>query len=420
MKALIILTSMIVSFFGFAGGGGSDSGGGGGGSDFGGSSFSDGDGESAPGGIILTLVIVAICILWVILEEKFRKYQKHKKDLKEQRKFDALDQNNTEQEKWAHEEATRIFIEYQKDWSDYNLESIKKYTTDRYFQHASLMLDAIDRMNRRNVVSNLKILRTVLSTPINSQTKLPTLVTVIFKFSGTDGLMNTKTRKMIHRDHAQGLTEYWQFVYDGNSLKLDGIVESTESTPHLIESIAEFAKENKLFYSPDWGRLALPTKGLLFDSTYDILSHADVNNHVVGKWGDSLIQIYTFSALPDEPRSYYIVGQINIPKTYDGVIVESKKAKLRIDKPKNYDKFDLEWNNFNRRYKVFAANKDALPAFELLNPSFMERLYARDLPYNLEVKDNTIYIFAKAKEAKKEHYSELLNVISEAFNELKM
>ena len=164
MKALIILTSMIVSFFGFAGGGGSDSGGGGGGSDFGGSSFSDGDGESAPGGIILTLVIVAICILWVILEEKFRKYQKHKKDLKEQRKFDALDQNNTEQEKWAHEEATRIFIEYQKDWSDYNLESIKKYTTDRYFQHASLMLDAIDRMNRRNVVSNLKILRTVLST----------------------------------------------------------------------------------------------------------------------------------------------------------------------------------------------------------------------------------------------------------------
>lgn len=422
MEVLIDLTKMIVSLFGFAGGGGSDSGsiGGSGGSDFGGSSFSDSGGKSTPEGIIFFLVILAISILWVILEEKYRKHRKHKNSLKEQRRFDTLDQNNTEQEKWAHEEAARIFKEYQQDWSEYNLKNIKEYTTDKYFQHASLMLEAIDRMNRRNVVSNLKISRTVLFSPINDQTKLPAAVTVIFKFSGTDGLVNTKTQKTIHSDHAQGLTEYWRFIYDGKSLKLDGIIQSTESTPHLIESIAEFARENNLFYSPDWGRLALPTKGLLFENTYDILGTADVNNHVVGKWSDSLIQIYTFSAQPDEPKSHYIVGQINIPKTYEGVIVESKKAKLKIKKPKDYDKYDLEWDDFNRRYNVFAASKDALPAFELLNPSFMERLHARNLPYNLEVKDNTIYIFAKAKEAKKEHYAELLNVITEAFKELKM
>lgn len=415
---------MILSLFGFAGGGGSDSGGGGGGSDFGGSSsYSSSNGSGTKNtleGVIATFITVIVVVVWLLLEEKYRKHHKHKEFLREQQKLNALDHNKTEQEKWAHEEAERIFVNYQQDWSDYNLGNIKGYTTDKYFEHASLMLEAIDRMNRRNVVSNLKISRTIICTQINGETKLPARVTVIFKFSGTDGLVDTKTNKSIHSDHARGLLEYWKFIYDGKSLKLDGIVQSTESTPHLVESIAEFAKDNNLFYSPDWGRLALPTKGLLFDNTHRILDTADVNNHVVGKWNDCLVQIYTFSALPSEPNSYYIVGQINVPKKYEGVIIESKKAKLKIKKPTSYNKYDLEWEDFNRRYNVFAAEKDALPAFELLNPSFMERLYARNLPYNLEVKDNTIYIFARIKEAEKEQYAELLNVISEAFNELKM
>ena len=85
----------------------------------------------------------------------------------------------------------------------------------------------------------------------------------MFQFGGTDSLVDVKTKKVINSDNAHGVVEYWNFVYDGKVLKLDGITQSTESTPHLIESIAEFAKENNLFYSPDWGRLALPTRGLI-------------------------------------------------------------------------------------------------------------------------------------------------------------
>ncbi len=420
MKTFLIFATMIISLFGFAGGGGSDSGGGSsysGGDSY--SSSSDGEGEFTWEGFLFTLAIFAICIPIVLIEEKVKERRNHNKYLKEQRELNAKDQNSTKQEKWIHEEAERIFTQYQQDWSDYNLGDIQKYTTDNYFRHASLMLDAIDRMNRRNVVSNLAITRTILYTPVNDETNLPIMVQLMFKFGGTDSLIGVDTKHSIYSNNARGVVEYWDFIYDGESLKLNGITQSTESTPHLIESIAEFAKENNLFYSPDWGRLALPTRGLIF-SGHDVLKYADVNNHVVGKWNDCLVQIYTYSAIPGNPNSYYIVGQINVPKSYEGVIVEAKKAKLKVAKPENYDKFDMEWEGFNRRYNVFAASKDALPAFELLNPKFMERLYERNLPYNLEVKDGTIYIFAKVKKAKKEDYAELLNVLSEAFNELRM
>ena len=338
---------------------------------------------------------------------------------KEQQRLNALDQNRTEQEKWIHKEAERIFTQYQQDWSDYNLDGIKNYTTERYFQHASLMLEAIDRMKRRNAVSDLAIKRVLLCTPVNNETVTPVTVRLIFIFDGTDNLVKTDTKEMIFSNKAYNVKEYWDFVYDGKTLKLDGITQSTESTPHLISDIADFAKENGLFYSPDWGRLALPTRGVIFNDD-TVLASADVNNHVVGKWRDCLMQIYTYSKTPSDPESYYVVGQISVPKSYEGVIVEAKNAKLRIRVPRGYDGYDMEWGEFSQRYKVFAASRDALPAFELLNPAFMERLYERNLPYNLEVKDNIIYIFAKVPKTRKEDYAELLNVLAEAFDELKM
>ncbi|MBO4813070.1 hypothetical protein J5491_02890 [Candidatus Saccharibacteria bacterium] len=425
MKELHILFTIITSLFGFAGGGGSDSDFDSGGSfDFSGDSYGHGGGggiENIDWSHLFLIFVVSIVFSVTILyiEDISRRHRNRKELLELRKKYSAMDQNSTEQERWIHAEAERIFKQYQQDWSDYNLDSIRGYTTDRYFQHACLMLEAVDQMNRRNVVSDLSVAKTTLNTQVNSETKLPAVVQLIFCFNGTDGLVAVDTKKKIFSNYARGMMEYWNYVYDGGSLKLDGITQSTESTPHLVESIAEFAKENNLFYSADWGRLALPTKGLIFEN-YDVLADADVNNHVIGKWNNCLVQIYTYSPWPSDPNLYYIVGQIIVPKTYEGVIVEAKKAKLRVTRPKDYGKYDMEWGEFTRRYKVYAASKDALPAFELLDPTFMEKLYERNLPYNLEVKGNCIYIFAKVRNAKKEDYAELLNVLSEAFGKLKM
>ena len=211
----------------------------------------------------------------------------------------------------------------------------------------------------------------------------------------------------------------WRFIYDGTTLKLDGISQPTESSGHLVKSLADFSIKNKLYYSPDWGRYALPSRGMIFDGSS--MTKSDVNNHIIGKWGDLLIQLYTYAKIPGDPSLYYIVGQISVPKKYLGVIVKSKHQKLKAAKniDKTYDKFELEWPDFNNRYEIYAAKADALPAFELLNPKFMEYLYSKNPNYSLEVADNSIYIFANISTVSEQDYADLLDILAMAYKELK-
>lgn len=394
--------------FGFAGGGGSSSGDGGSSSSYSssGSGDYDGDGE---GSLEAALVVFAIMIIAVIIS-----YRNDKK----KRRLKASRNNQTPAEKQIHADAARIFQQYQKDWTEFDFASIATYTTPRYHQHATLMLELLQSLHRVNQVSKLQVHAVYLLNPVNAQTPLPANIRVEFEFSGLDEVLDTATGKTLYKNHAQHITETWNFIYDGHKLLLDGISQPTESAPHLVQSLRVFADQHQMFYSPDWGRYALPTRGLIFSSAS--MRVADINNHVIGKWGNLLIQLYTYAEQPGTPSTYYLVGQITVPKQYLGVIVKSKKYKTRHKPDKTYQKFELEWPDFNQRYEVFAAKRDALPAFELLNPKFMAYLYDKNLHYNLEVADDSIYIFANVHHATEADYAELLDILSLAHQELKM
>lgn len=414
MNIAAIITSIAIIFFGFAGGGGSSSGGGGGGGGGGHSSYhsssshstSSSSGSSDDSDWAVTLVVFGIIVFIVILCSAGSSKSKFK------------DHNSTKQEKQIHEAADHIFESYQEDWSEFKLDDIKTFTTPQYYQHATLMLELLKNLHRANKVSKLKVRKVYLLDPVNDQTSLPANIRVAFDFSGLDEVI-TDDGKKLYSAYVPNAVETWNFVYDGENLKLSGIAQPTESAPHLIKSLANFAKENKLFYSPDWGRYALPARGLIFGGAS--MKIADINNHVIGKWGDLLVQLYSYAESPNLGVSgYYIVGQINVPKDYLGVIVKSRQFKTGKKPDKSYDKFELEWNEFNDRYDVYAASRDALPAFELLNPKFMEYLYGKNPSYNLEVVDNVIYIYANIRNITEQDYAELLEVLQKAYDELKM
>ena len=414
MNIVAIITSIAIIFFGFAGGGGSSSGGGGGGGGGGHSSYhsssshssSSSSGSSDDSDWAVTLVVFGIIVFIVILCSAGSSKSKFK------------DYNSTKQEKQIHEAADHIFKSYQEDWSEFRLDDIKTFTTPQYYQHATLMLELLKNLHRANKVSKLKVRKVYLLDPVNDQTSLPANIRVAFDFSGLDEVITDDGDKL-YSAYVPNAVETWNFVYDGENLKLSGIAQPTESAPHLIKSLANFAKENKLFYSPDWGRYALPARGLIFGGAS--MKIADINNHVIGKWGDLLVQLYSYAESPDlGTSSYYIVGQINVPKDYLGVIVKSRQFKTGRKPDKSYDKFELEWNEFNDRYDVYAASRDALPAFELLNPKFMEYLYSKNPSYNLEVVDNVIYIYANIRNITEQDYAELLEVLQKAYDELKM
>ena len=426
---------MVEQIIGFAGGGGTDSwnGNSGGGSYGGGSTYDGGwnnkttdnnsDFKPVGSGVLLIVLFVAVFCLFLSINKRKQGPSTHKtppltptERAQLAASLSETDHNDTEQEKWVHKEAERIFLAYQNDWSNFKLENIKKYTTEQYFEDAKSMLTAIDRMGRRNVVSDLKVIKVSLLSDVNKA--LPIKVSLQFKFSGVDSLVELPSKKVLYHDRVYAAFEVWNFVYDGVSLKLDGIKQPTESASHLVEDLAEFAKSNKLFYSADWGRSVMPTRGLIFKNSD--FKKSDINNYIVGEWGKCLIQLYTYSPVPDSSNEYYLVGQINVPKKYEGIIVLTKKTKLKsVATPSHYEKFELEWEEFNQYYDVYAMKKDALSAFELLNPKFMTELYDRELNYNIEVIDNTIYIFAKVVSTDKSQYAELLDVLSQAFKELK-
>ena len=410
MNIAAIVISAVVAIFGFAGGGGSSSGGGGGGGGSYSSSHSSSHSSSSSSGDsdpVAALITFGVIIIILILCAKSGK------------KLNFKDHNSTAQEKQIHQDAQKIFENYQRDWTDFNYHSIKKYTTDHYYTHASLMLDLLKNLHRVNKVSKLKVKKVYLNTPVNENTKFPVNISATFSFSGLDEVYDTNDNKKLYSAYASSAIETWNFIYDGKTLKLAGISQPTESAPHLVKSLANFADQNNLFYSPDWGRYALPARGLIFGGAS--MKIADINNHVIGKWGDLLIQLYTYAETPGRTvGSYYIVGQINVPKEYLGVIVKSKKFKTGKKPSKSYEKFELEWNDFNDRYDVYAASRDALPAFELLNPKFMEYLYSKNPSYNLEVVDNVIYIYAPISTIAEKDYEDLLEVLKKAYDELKM
>lgn len=427
MNIAAIVASIALVFMGFAGGGGSSSGGGGGGSGYSGgsssyhsSSSSSGDSD---GDLVFTLIGVAILIIIVMLSSRNSSKRRYK------------DHNTTEQEKRIHTAAEHIFKSYQEDWSEFRLDDIKSFTTDHYYNHASLMLELLKNLHRANKVSKLKVRKVYLLDPVDENTTLPANLRVAFDFSGLDEVINSSGKKL-YTQYVPNAVETWNFVYDGENLKLSGISQPTESAPHLVKSLADFARANHLFYSPDWGRYALPARGLIFGKAS--MEIADINNHIIGKWAlkpaeksavktsatsddGLLIQLYTYAPTPGQSTSsYYIVGQINVPKDYLGVIVKSRKFKTKSKPDKSYDKFEMEWGEFNDRYEVYAASRDALPAFELLNPKFMEFLYAKNPSYNLEVVDNVIYIYANIGHVTEQDYADMLEVLKKAYDELKM
>jgi hypothetical protein len=77
----------------------------------------------------------------------------------------------------------------------------------------------------------------------------------------------------------------------------------------------------------------------------------------------------------------------------------------------------LEWPDFNRRYEVLATNVEQVTAFELLHPVFMEKLFALPFRVGIEVVDNTLYLYTNDKGVE---YGQMLSILHDAFNEMKL
>lgn len=310
-----------------------------------------------------------------------------------------------------------FFKRYQHDWQEKNIESIKAYTTPSYYKRAGLMLLALEQLHRKNEVE----IKTMRGAKIVNHDDGSVAVT--FVCDAIDTLIDEQANHKLNTNQLYGYTETWLFQKGANGQPLLDAINPATIAPHTLRAeMRDWASQNQMFYSPDWGTLTLPRRGTIFaGSTFRT---ADINNHCIGLYEGHLIQLYTYSPTVNTqvngaPYPQYLVGQIAVPKNYGGILVMPNR--LLDKKPLGYQKYQLEWNEFNNRYDVFATDLDKIASFELLNPQFMEFLHDRvQFKVTIEVVDNIIYFYARgAKNTKPEDYKTMLEILRRAYKELK-
>ncbi|MDO4271498.1 MAG: DUF3137 domain-containing protein, partial [Candidatus Saccharibacteria bacterium] len=322
----------------------------------------------------------------------------------------------------------RIFRDYQRDWGDLNTESIKDYMSDYYLGHATLMMEALRDIHRRNVTTIIgEIIDVTINTAIDDPGNTNDRFIAQIRAYVRDSLIDAQTKKELYSSVYE-LNEAWEFVRVNNEWKLNGINPATASANTRVMKLVQFAAANNAYYSLDWGWLLLPQRGQLFRGRRFGIS--DINNHVIGRFSnsgraiadDTIYQIYTYSRRPlYDGAKEYLVGQITLPKHYDNIIVRRRRlGSFKL----GYRKVKLEWTEFNNRFDVFVAKSDRIASLELLNPQMMERLMQLDHEINMEVVDNVIYFYAPFNRIRggktADNYSKMLDTLQLAYRELKL
>ncbi|MEO8105014.1 MAG: DUF3137 domain-containing protein [Candidatus Saccharibacteria bacterium] len=403
----------------FARGGGGGSGGGGGGA----------------GIIVLPIVIISAIIAW------WRRRRQIKKAKQELSVAEAQDPT------WNSvvRRASEVFLQFQHDWSDLNVPSMRNYLTPRYFEHISLMMEALKQMNRQNLMSNLNLSSATIFNVSDSLNNNQDHFDIEMKASAHDELIDSTENMSIFVDE-KSFTEVWSFDRQGNDWLLDKINQvdaetaiekgyvsksATQTKENESSQMQLFAERNSFYYNADFGRLLLPTRGELF--TLANFGRSNINYHVIGKYRDVLVQFYQYIPVIADERKFmdylkamykpvyrydtYVIAQTILPKTYGDIIVKRKGSLGLSFKPSGMTQVSLEGVDFNKNFSVYATDVEKVTSLELLNPAYMQKLLDLSFAVNIEIVDNVLYLYSSDKKA---DFDTMLALLQNGFEEMKM
>jgi hypothetical protein len=310
------------------------------------------------------------------------------------------------------------FMKYQQDWSNGAYAQMHTYLTPNYYHHAALMMAALNQLGRRNETTGVVIESLQIVDADDEIDNAHDNFTAYISARAIDSLIDTATGEKLYVD-VRPFSELWHFERSGSSWLLAGIEQTTANANKKIVAVQRFAERSNMHYSLDWGWLLLPKRGQLFSKSS--FGKSDIDNHVIGVWQQTIVQLYTYQAMPDQSTPVYLIGQMTLPKSYGGIIVKRKSFLSSLAMaPSGYKKVSLEWADFNNRYAVYATNPEQVTAFELLNPSYMAKLYDSNLPIDIEVADNVVYFYTKSTLNRDETYPQMLDILAGAYKELRL
>jgi hypothetical protein len=337
-----------------------------------------------------------------------------------QRLQEAAAQDSAWDEQALLARVREVYTAYQRDWTDGNLQNMQTYLEDQYYQHIQLMATALQQMGRRNELTDVSLQSVQLVDMVDAANNDYDQLSAYVVARATNRLIDIATGNVLYAD-TNTFHQLWWFVRRGNAWKLLRIDPAQGPTTNLVDvTLQRFAENHGMFYSLDWGGLLMPQRGHLFAADgFDI---SKIKNQVIGQWRGQIVQLYTY-----EPHrrgeSNYVVAQLTLPKKYEGIIIlRSMNKRSNPLTLRGYQRITLEWPDFNKRYTVYAANVDQAASLELLNPKFMADLYDQELPFNIEIVDNAVYLYAPMDDlpvsGSQKRYAAALDVLQAAYKEL--
>lgn len=392
-----------------AGGGGSSSGGGGGGGSFSGSS-SYGGGTPADAWLIVGITSVIFIIIGISVYQRRKAVQKTKADLAVAAKSDP---------KWQERDLIRrveeVFFIFQNAWAKKDPDAMRTILSAEYYKRMVLEISVLKNLHRTNTLENPVIVSCHIQDMTDVADSSGDKFTAHVNAKGKDVLWDDLANKEIYHENSS-FTEDWHFVREDNRWVLGVITQATADPRLEDQKIADFAKQNGFYFDPDFGWLMLPQKGVLFSKASFLRS--DINNHVVGYYRNKIVEFYTYAprANGGERQPYYLIAQAILPIHHTDIVVERKKL---INWPKRgLRRMSLESVDFNNKFCLWAHPADMSRPLELLTPNFMEKIYNLPIEINIEVVDNVLYLYAKNRGV--QNYGQMLEVLSWAFDEMKM
>jgi len=366
-----------------------------------------GSGSGGVGGLLyLPIAIILAIIAW---------YKRKKKIEKAEGVIHTAEQYDTS---WNEDALRRrvgeVFCNFQKAWSNFDVDSMKNDLTDNYHKRMVLELNVLNNQKRKNMVNNPTIMSIAMIEAIDETDNTKDSFTAEVKAKANDILIDTQTSRELYVDN-EPFTEYWEFKKEGSTWKLDLIKQATEASELEEQTIIDFASRNNFFYDPDFGWLMMPNKGVIFRRSNFKVS--DINNHVIGYYREKIVEFYTY--IPRKEESFikedYIIAQAILPINYKDILI--RKKKLLNFGPCGLKRMFLESIEFNKKFCLWADSEDRVSSLELLTPNFMEKIY--DLPFelNIEIVGSFLYFYTKDRSVQ---YDQMLGILSWAFDEMKM
>jgi len=410
-----------------------------------------GSGGSGGGGGLLALpiIIIALIVSW----------WKRKQRIKKAKAMQSIAQqaDATWSDEVIQKTTSEIFSRFQSDWSNFELESMKTYLTARYYNHMHLVLYAMQQMGRQNVMTDVELKKVTLMGVHDRVDDEEDRFDAEVRAKASDKLVELQTKKELLVEK-KPFTEIWHFDRENGDWKLDGISQldsqvslyafgktvetknlefledkQTKTSRHQGEKALAFAKKNNFFYNADFGWLLMPNKGILFSDTD--FKASDINHHVIGMYKKVLVQFFEYIPfMPGKGRRSlwskfttlyysgtaspsYTVAAASLPKAYSNISLRRRKRMFFSFKPVGMTRVKTESHDFNKIYDLFTDDIDKVNSLELLHPAYIEKMQLLGFKVNLEIANNTLYLYSTDKKA---DFDQMLTLLQQAFDEMKM